>query len=137
GRGVERFTTNAVVVDGRAYEVDCVIFATGFEVGTSLGYRVGVDPVGRDGRSLIDAWRNGPRTLHGMQADGFPNLFFLGIVQGGNTINYTHMADEQARHISFIVARTREAGATAVEATTEGVEGWLAEMRAKAAGASR
>jgi cation diffusion facilitator CzcD-associated flavoprotein CzcO len=137
GRGVERFTRNAVVVDGEHYELDCLIFATGFEIGTSLALRVGFDPRGRGGRSLIEEWRQGPRTLHGMQSDGFPNLFFLGIVQGGNTINYTHMADEQARHVSYIVGETRRRGASAVEPTAEGVEGWLAEMRSKAAGRAR
>lgn len=137
GRGVEAFTEKAVVVDGVSYEVDCLIFATGFEVGTSLSRRVGVDPIGRDGRMLSDAWSNGPRTLHGMQSYGFPNLFFLGIVQGGNTINYTHMADEQARHVSHIIGEVTRRGESVVEATTEGVEGWLAEMRAKAPGRGR
>jgi len=137
GRGVERFTRNAVVVDGQEYEVDCLIFATGFEVGTSLGLRVGFDPVGRDGQSLVEAWQAGPRTLYGLQSAGFPNLFFLGIVQGGNTINYTHMADEQARHIAYIVSQTRNAAASVVEPTTDAVEGWLAEMRSKAPGLSR
>jgi cation diffusion facilitator CzcD-associated flavoprotein CzcO len=137
GRGVEGFTENAVVVNGVPYEVDCLIFATGFEVGTSLARRVGVDPVGRDGQLLSSAWQEGPRTLHGLQSDGFPNMFFLGIVQGGNTINYTHMADEQARHVSHIITEMTRRGASVVEATPEAVEGWRAEMRATAVGQAR
>ena len=134
GQGVEAFTRNAAIVNGMAYELDCLIFATGFEVGTSLGRRAGFDLVGRDGRSLIQAWSNGPRTLHGLQSDGFPNLFFLGVVQGGFTLNYMHMADEQARHITYVVNEVDRCGAPVVEATHESVEGWLAEIRAKRTG---
>ncbi|GAA2372138.1 NAD(P)/FAD-dependent oxidoreductase [Dactylosporangium salmoneum] len=138
GRGVQRLTAGGVVVEGREYEVDCLIFATGFEVGTSLGRRTGYDPVGRDGVRLTEAWSAGPRTLHGMHARGFPNLFMMGIVQNATTINFTHLADEQSRHLAYVVTQTRAAGDSAcVEATEDGVAGWLAEMRAKASGAAR
>jgi cation diffusion facilitator CzcD-associated flavoprotein CzcO len=138
GLGVERLTRNGVVAAGREYIVDCLIFATGFEVGTSLGLRTGYDPVGRAGQTLTQAWADGPRTLHGMHAHGFPNLFTMGIVQNATTINFTHLADEQSRHLAYVVTQTRARGDEAcVEATEEGVAGWLAEMRSKASGASR
>ena len=100
-------------------------------MGTSLGRRAGFDVFGKNGRTLIEAWRDGPRTVHGLQSDGFPNLFFLGVVQGGFTLNYMHMADEQARHIAHVITEVGRRGAQVVEATPEGVEAWVAEIRDK------
>lgn len=78
GHGVERLTERTVVANGKEYEVDCLIFATGFEVGTSFTRRTGYDIVGRDGALLSEHWSGGKRTLHGMTANGFPNCFFIG-----------------------------------------------------------
>ncbi len=65
GRGVERITETAVGANARAYEVDCIIFASGFEVGTDWTRRAGFDLVGRGGRTLSEHWREGMRSLHG------------------------------------------------------------------------
>ena len=78
GRGVERITPKGVVVDGVECEVDCLIFATGFEVGTDYTRRAGYDITGRDGQTLSGKWGGGIRTLHGFQTHGFPNCFFMG-----------------------------------------------------------
>jgi cation diffusion facilitator CzcD-associated flavoprotein CzcO len=87
GRGVQALTERGVVANGREYEVDCLIFATGFEVGTSYTRRAGYDIVGRGGVTLSDHWANGLRTLHGLTAHGFPNCFFLGFTQTAITIS--------------------------------------------------
>ena len=79
GKGVERLTERGVVANGVEYPVDCLIFATGFEVGTTYTRRAGYDIIGRDGQTLSDKWADGLRTLHGLQSDGFPNCFFLGL----------------------------------------------------------
>jgi cyclohexanone monooxygenase len=65
GRGVDRVTETGLVFDNIAYEVDCIIFATGFEVGTAYTRRSGFEVYGRDGRKLTDYWSSGLRTLHG------------------------------------------------------------------------
>ncbi len=128
GRGVERFTENAVVVNGVEYEIDALIFATGFEVGTEFTRRLGFEIVGRDGLRLSDKWAKGMRTLHGLQTHGFPNCFFLGYTQSGVSPNYTHTAEERARHFAYLVSTFVQRGAGTIEATAEAEEEWLTAM---------
>jgi cyclohexanone monooxygenase len=137
GKGVERLTENAVVVGGREYEVDCLIFATGFEVGTTYTRRAGYDIIGRDGASLSDKWANGLRTFHGLQTNAFPNCFFLGFTQTAVTVSVPHALNEQARHVTYILEEARLRGARVVEATAEAEQSWLDEMRDKARLAER
>jgi len=131
GRGVEQLTPHGVVVDDVEYEVDCLIFATGFEVGTTYTRRAGYDIVGRDGVTLSDKWADGLRTLHGLQSHGFPNCFFLGFTQTAVTVNVPHALNEQANHLVHILEERRRRGASIVEATREGEDAWCEEMRAK------
>ncbi|MFC8827946.1 flavin-containing monooxygenase [Streptomyces sp. NPDC057137] len=131
--GVERITENAVVVGGTKYEVDCVIFATGFAVGVS-GILSGQLPVyGRDGVALSEAWQQGPRTLHGFYSHGFPNLFQLGPLQNASAVNYVHILDEQAVHVAEVVAEARRREAPYIEPTAEAEAAWVVTIRQKAA----
>jgi cation diffusion facilitator CzcD-associated flavoprotein CzcO len=132
GQGIEAVRPRAVVVEGEEYEVDCLIFATGFEVGTGYRRETGYDVVGRNGLLLSEKWADGPRTLHGMQVSGFPNCFFTGIVQNGTSINLTHVLDEQSRHIAYIVKAAADRDADVIEATPQGEAGWAEEMRRSA-----
>jgi cyclohexanone monooxygenase len=125
GRGVERITETGVVANGREYEVDCLIFATGFEVGTDYTRRAGYEIHGRGGVRLTDAWKDGIRTLHGMHSRGFPNCFIMSNAQGGFTANYPHMLNEQSQHIAYIVKHARENGIETVEASAEAEEDWV------------
>ncbi|GAB3975632.1 NAD(P)/FAD-dependent oxidoreductase [Actinoallomurus acanthiterrae] len=130
--GVERITENAVVVGDRAYEVDCIIFATGFEAGIS-GILSGRLPVyGRHGVHLFQAWSQGPRTLHGFYTHGFPNLFQLGPTQSATAVNFVHVLDEQATHVAEVVAQARARRARYVEPSPEAQDDWLATLRKNA-----
>jgi cyclohexanone monooxygenase len=129
GQGVERFTATGAVVDGQEYELDCVIFATGFEVGTVLTRRAGFDVVGRGGVRLSEKWAEGMSTFHGFHSNGFPNMFFLGITQTGLTINFPHMLDQQTSHVAHIVQHCQKEGATRVEASAEAEEAWVATIQ--------
>jgi len=130
--GVERVTETAVVVGDTAYEVDCIIFATGFEAGVS-GVLSGKLPVyGRDGVSLLDSWRLGPKTLHGFYTHGFPNFFQLGPLQNAASVNFVHILDEQAHHVAEVVAEARRRRARYVEPTPVAQDAWLAALRENA-----
>jgi cyclohexanone monooxygenase len=132
GRGVERLTETAVVVDGKEYEVDCLIFATGFEVGTSYTRRAGYDIVGRGGRKLSDHWGDGIRTLHGLTTAGFPNCFFLGFTQTAITISVPQALNEQARHVTHVVTEAKRRSASVLEPTPEAEEAYVQEVRSLA-----
>jgi cyclohexanone monooxygenase len=125
GRGVERITPKGVVANGVEYELDCLIYATGFEFGTDYTRRAGFEIYGRGGQTLTEKWKDGAQTLHGMHSRGFPNLFLMSIVQAGNSPNFTHMLNEQAKHIAYIVTHCHENGVATVEPTQAAEEQWV------------
>ncbi len=125
GKGVDRITENGVVVDGKEYEVDCLIFATGFEVGTEYSRRSGCEIYGKDGVTLTERWADGVRTLHGMQSHGFPNCFMMGHSQTGFTANYPHGLSEQSKHIAYVIKHCMEGNHRVVEASEEAEEEWV------------
>ncbi|WP_309643214.1 NAD(P)/FAD-dependent oxidoreductase [Phenylobacterium sp.] len=125
GRGVDRITEKGVVVAGVEYEVDCLIYATGFEVGTEYSRRAGYELYGRDGLSLTQKWADGASSLHGMHVREFPNCFFFSNIQSGFTANYPHMLSEQGKHAAYIISRCLEEGVTRVEATAEAEADWV------------
>jgi cyclohexanone monooxygenase len=129
GRGVSRITEKGVEFDGVEYELDCIIFATGFEVGTAYTRRSGYEVVGRDGLALTDKWADGMKTLHGFQSNGFPNCFFMGLTQGSITANFTHTLNEQSNHIAYIIKHVLDAEATTIEATPEAEADWVDTIR--------
>ena len=127
GQGAERITENGVVVAGTEYEVDCIVYATGFEVGTTLERRTGFDPVGRDGLTLSETWEEGMRSKHGIHVHGFPNLFLVQSAQGAHLIsNYPHNLVECARAIAIMIDHARGTGAKEVEVTKDAQDQWVA-----------
>jgi cation diffusion facilitator CzcD-associated flavoprotein CzcO len=125
GRGVERITAGGVAVDGAEHSIDCLIFATGFEVGTEYSRRAGFEIVGRGGVTLTDTWRDGVRTFHGLSVHGFPNCFVLSIAQSGFTVNFPYLLDVQARHAAWVIAWGLSHEATEVEACAEAEAAWV------------
>ena len=125
GKGVERITENAVVVDGVEYEVDCLIYATGFEVGTAYTQRSEFEVYGRDGLSLRDYWADGMRTYHGFLSYGFPNCFHMGLTQTGLAPNFTYMLNGQATHIAHLITQVEDREAKSVEPAPEAEDEWV------------
>ena len=126
GKGVERITETGVVVAGVEYEVDCIIYASGFEVGTEYTRRAGFDLTGRDGLKLSDYWGEGMRTLHGIHVSGFPNAFLVQPTQGANLIsNVPHNLTEAGRTIAAIIRHALDSGFREVEVTEEAEDAWI------------
>ena len=126
GRGVERIDATGVVAAGEHHDLDCLIVASGFEVGTEFARRAGFETTGRDGVTLTEAWAEGMRTLHGMHVRGFPNLFVVGFTQAGNLIsNVTHNLVEAGTTVAAVVAHTLEVGADEVEVTESAEAAWV------------
>ncbi|HEX5946885.1 MAG TPA: NAD(P)/FAD-dependent oxidoreductase, partial [Acidimicrobiales bacterium] len=126
GKGVERITETGVVVAGREYALDCIIYASGFEVGTDFVHRIGYDPVGRGGRRLSDHWAEGMRSKHGIHVHGFPNLFIVSPSQGANLIsNVPHNLTESGRTIAVMVRHALDNGHEQIEVTKQGEDAWM------------
>jgi len=134
GRGVKRITPTGVVVertgaDGELHEeqfdVDCLIYATGFEVGTDYTRRAGYELYGRDGITLTEYWADGASTLHGMHSRNFPNCFIFSNIQSGFTVNFPHMLNEQSKHLAYILGEARTRGVTVIEAEREAEDAWV------------
>lgn len=132
GQGVEAITETGIVANGKTYDVDCLIYATGFEVGTEYVRRSGYDVAGRDGALLSEHWADGYRSLHGIHVHGFPNMFVMGTVQAGFTANYPHLLEEQANHIGYVIKQAGERQARTVELTEEAEADWVNTIVEKA-----
>ncbi|MEZ0342120.1 flavin-containing monooxygenase [Mycobacterium sp. pV006] len=132
-KGVEKITEKGIVANGEEYEVDCIIYASGFEITTEIKRRYSIDAItGRDGLSLYDYWGDGYKTLHGMTSRGFPNQFFTGFTQVGISANIAANYELQGEHIAYIIAEALKRGASVVEPTQEAQEQWCATIRENA-----
>jgi len=104
GRGLDEVTENAIVFDGKSYEVDCLVFASGFEIGASASRIGGFDLLGRKGLTLDQKWQGKRQTLHGMFVRDFPNLGIIaGVKHATTTWNVTYMLRKQAEHFAAVV----------------------------------
>jgi len=117
---------HAVIVDGQSYEVDCLIFATGFEVGTAYTQRAQLEMLGREGVTLSQHWRDGMTTFQGFLTRGFPNCFHMGLTQTGFSLNFTHTLEAQAEHVAYMMERAKQLGARALEPSREAEAEWVA-----------
>jgi cyclohexanone monooxygenase len=125
GKGIERITERGVVVEGKEYELDCLIYATSFEVGSEYTDTIGFNLYGRGGQSLSEKWRDGAETLHSMFTRGFPNCFILSTRQSGQSANFQHMLDEKSKHLTFIIREAEARGIKTLEPTAEAEKAWV------------
>ncbi|WP_395161140.1 flavin-containing monooxygenase [Ilumatobacter sp.] len=129
GKGVERIDETGLWVNGEHYELDCLIYASGFEVGTEYARRSGFETVGRDGLTLSEYWADGMSSLHGIHMQGFPNLFMVQPTHGANLIsNIPHNLIERGNTIAAIVQHALDVGAEQVEVTPEAEAAWMERL---------
>jgi len=130
-RGIQKMTEKGFVANGREYEADCVIFASGFEVTSDLERRWGIERIeGTGGQSLYRHWHDGPLTLHGTMTHGFPNQFYIGYIQGGLNASVTEQFGRQGEHIAWIIAEALKRGAKRVEPTRQAMDDYVAFFEA-------
>ncbi|GAA1739455.1 NAD(P)/FAD-dependent oxidoreductase [Luedemannella helvata] len=125
GRGVTRITERGLVVGEVEYPVDCVIYASGFEVSTPFTDRSGFDLTGRT-TTLARYWEEGMRTLHGIHVHGFPNVFVVQPSHGARLIaNIPHNLLESGTTIAQIVKHALDHGYAEVEVTKQAEDAWM------------
>lgn len=127
GQGIESVDEAGVWVAGKRYDLDVLVLASGFEVGTDVERRSGFAVQGSGGVTLSQAWSEGMQSLHGMHVHGFPNMFITGFAQGSNLVsNVTQNLTEAADTVAAVVHHALETGVTLVEATAEAQAAWVA-----------
>jgi cation diffusion facilitator CzcD-associated flavoprotein CzcO len=124
-KGVQAITEKGVIANDIEYEVDCIVFATGYEVSSDLHRRVDYQTYGINGESLFDYWKDGRKTLHGHSTHNFPNLFICGVSQSGLSMNFSSMYGAQADHIAYIIGQVKAKGAKAVQPSEKAQDDWV------------
>jgi cation diffusion facilitator CzcD-associated flavoprotein CzcO len=126
GQGVSWITPSGVEAAGRSFPLDCIIYASGFEVGTPYARRAGFEVTGLGGVTLSSHWADGMRTLHGIHVSGFPNLLIVQPTQGANLIsNVPHNITDSARTIAVVVRHARNGGFAVVEPSRAAEDAWV------------
>ncbi len=124
---VEAITEKGVRAKGKEYDVDVIVFATGFDAMT--GALLKIDIRGRNGLQLQKKWSEGPRSYLGIAMAGFPNLF--SITGPGSPSVLTNMLPTIEQHVDWIagvLAHMREHGFTAIEPEARAEEDWVGHV---------
>lgn len=125
GSGVDEITPTSIVSRGKSYDIDCLIFSTGFEISNSWSHKTGIEMIGRDGLTITEKWKDGITTLHSYGVRGFPNAFFVQFYQAALTFNLMHVTGEQATHYAHIISEAKKRNIRTVEPTQEAEDGWV------------
>lgn len=125
GKGVEAITEKGVIANGQEYEIDCLIYATGFDLATDWTERSGFEVVGQDGLLISDKWRDGASTLHGWTTRGFPNFFMVQILQAALTPNFMHVTADQAVHFAYVIGEAKKRNIKTLQPTQEAEDAWV------------
>ena len=127
GHGPERISEHAVHFGGTAYEVDCIIYATGFESFAKSPSQSGrYNVIGRDGVTLDEKWGGSAfASLHGLYTNGFPNMFVIGSSrQSASTFNIPYRMYIQANHVIELITELTKSGVTSMEVAREAELAW-------------
>ncbi len=127
GKGVERIDETGVWANGRHYDMDCIVLASGFEFNTDYTHQAAFEVIGRGGQTLTEKWAGGKRSFQGMFVNGFPNMFVVGLFQAAGLIsNITHNYTESSQSVAAVLRHARDTGASGFECTAEAEADWVA-----------
>ena len=124
---IEKITPTGLTTQGAHYELDSIVFATGYDAMT--GAMAKIDITGRGGVTLAERWHEGPKTYLGLAIAGFPNLFT--ITGPGSPSVLANMVFAIEQHVDWIVGCVgymRERGLTTIEADAQAQEKWVAHV---------
>ena len=125
GKGITEINELGPEFEGETYELDLLIYATGFEVQKTGIYNT---IVGKDGQNLDDKYKDGVRTLLGIHTQGYPNLFIMGGYQASFQFNLTDMLQTQGDHIAACIDYVRQNGYHSMDPTHDAEEWWVQEV---------
>ncbi len=116
--GVSKINSKGIVHDGKAYPLDVLIYATGFQWMATATFEM---IVGRDGRTLRQKWQEeGTKTFLGLHSNGFPNLFIMSGPQGGGgQFNFTRGIESHTDYVVWMLTTLRERGGGIVDIKKE------------------
>ena len=129
---IAAITARGVKLEASEYELDAIVFATGFDAMT--GSIAKIDIRGRQGLPLGEKWAAGPRTYLGLQTAGFPNLFT--ITGPGSPSVLTNMIPSIEQHVNFIadsITALEQAGLDTIEPTAAAEDAWVDHVNERAA----
>lgn len=128
-KGVERITPTGFIAGGQHYDVDCIVYASGFEITSDFKRRIGIPITGRGGLSIYDHWGAGMRTMHGLMVNGFPNFFMLGGLFGFTLgLNYSAVIDDQVAQLIYVLKEMKARGITSAEPTRAAEDEWIEDQ---------
>ncbi|KAL2071193.1 hypothetical protein VTL71DRAFT_12428 [Oculimacula yallundae] len=145
--GVTSLTATGILHNDTEYPIDVIIWSTGYgsPSAESLAGKAGITVLGRDGIKMEEKYQKAELlTLHGIIANGFPNMFFPGFSQAGVGVNQTQRLDEQSTQMAYMIreaecrSKTSQNGTsnsvakTVIEPTAEGCEDWANQCASKA-----
>ncbi len=130
---IEEIVPEGVKCNDELYELDIIIYATGFDAVTGSLKRI--DITGKDGAKLTDKWANGPRTLLGMQTAGFPNLFTLvGPHNGATFCNIPRCIEQNVEWVADTVKYMKKNDFHSIEPSLEAEDAWTIHVDETAEG---
>ena len=124
---IERITPNGVKTSDQEYELDILIYATGFDAVTGAITRI--DITGEGGLKLKDKWANGPRSYLGLQSAGFPNLFTLVGPQGNSALcNVPRCAELNVEWVTDFIRHMRDNQQTCAQPSKAAEDAWVDQV---------
>jgi cyclohexanone monooxygenase len=126
--GIECFTTNGLRAEGVNYDLDSIIYATGFDAMTGSVTRIKI--TGKNGQTIQEKWMDGPKTFLGLTISGFPNMFNM-VSAGSPSVLATMVtcAEQHGDWIGNCLDYMRVNGKTVIDATPEAEAEWSAEVK--------
>ncbi len=121
---IVEITEHGLRTEAGEYDLDVIVFATGFDAMTGSLLRLNIRGLG--GQTLADKWADGPRTYLGLQIAGFPNLFTItGPGSPSVLVNMPTAIEQHVEWISDCIDHMRAKGLSRIEANEDAEDHWV------------